>query len=178
MKGNVTAALFALAFSASAHAHDLDVAATQSIPAALVADLESIDGEGKTEFVKRIAEVATGYTREHGHEVCGWIAYGGRSAFSIRLVTLGSQIACGAAKGQVVDGYSAGNELLHSHPEKRVLRLTALDRKLRGRTQVGANTESPDNCRFSDTDYANPGYLVACGKILHQKGRGTVTQID
>jgi len=176
MKGIVIAA--ALAFSASASAHDLDVTATQGIPASFVADLESVEGEGKTAFVKRIAEVAKEYTRENGHEVCGWIAYGGHSAFSVRLVTLGSQIACGAAKGVVIDGYSAGNELIHSHPEKRVLRLTALDRKLRGRTQVGANTESADNCRFSNTDYANPGYLVACGKILHQNGRGTETQID
>ncbi len=176
MKGFVIAAALVLSFSATAH--DLDVAATQSVPASYVADLESEEGEGKTAFVKRIAEVAEGYTREHGHEVCGWIAYGGRSAFSVRLVTLGSQIACGAAKSTVVAGYSAGNELIHSHPEKRVLRLTALDRKLRGRTQVGANTESTDNCRFSNTDYANPGYLVACGKILHQNGRGTETQID
>lgn len=176
MKGIIIAA--ALAFSAPAMAHDLDVAATQSVPASLVADLESMEGEGKTAFVKRIADVAKDYTREHGHEVCGWIAYGGRSAFSVRLVTLGSQIACGAAKGYVVAGYTAGNELIHSHPEKRVIRLTALDRKLRGRMQVGANTDNVDNCRFSATDYANPGYLVACGKILHQNGRGTEKQID
>lgn len=176
MKGIVIAAALALSFSATAH--DLDVAATQSVPASHVADLENAEGEGKTAFVKRIAEVARAYTREHGHEVCGWIAYGGRSAFSVRLVTLGSQVACGASKSTVVAGYSAGNEMIHTHPEKRVIRLTALDKKLRGRTQVGANTESPDNCRFSGTDYANPGYLVACGKILHQNGRGTEKQID
>lgn len=176
MKGILAAVIIALAFSANAH--DLDVATTSSVPIQAVADLESIEGEGKTAFIKRIAETATSYTREHGHEVCGWIAYGGRSAFSVRLVTLGSQIACGASKGHVVAGYSAGNELIHSHPEKRVIRLTVLDKKLRGRTQVGANTESADNCRFSSTDYANPGYLIACGKILHQNGRGTETQIN
>lgn len=175
MKGIVIAA--ALAFCANVEAHDLDVNATRAVPIMQVADLESIEGEGKTAFVSRIAEVAKDYTREHGHEVCGWIAYGGRSAFSVRLVTLGSQIACGAGKGQVVAGYTAGSELIHSHPEKRTIRLTALDRKLRGKTQVGANNESADNCRFSQTDYANPGYLVACGKILHQNGRGTEKQI-
>lgn len=158
----------------SAHSTDLDLNVASNVPMNDVASLESNPGEDKAAFMHRVARVAEAYTTKTGHEVCGWVAFGGKSLFSIRLVTLNSQIACGVPESHVVEGYFAGSEMAHSHPNQRHIRLTALDKKLRGHLLLAGNaTESVDNCHFSPMDFTHPGYLFACGKVLYQRGQGS-----
>ncbi len=134
-------------------------------------------GEGKTEFVKRVAETLEGFTAETGFEACGWIAYGGNSPFAVKVVTINSQIACGMSKAEVPEGYVAGSETIHSHPQGRTLRLSNVDMKVLGNPAGMNRREANDPCKFSNQDYTAPGYLVTCGKVLHQRGRGTEKEI-
>lgn len=170
----------ALLLAASAvQAHDVDLNTAASIVPTEVATVYSEVGEGRTDFIKRVSSTFTGYTAETGHEACGLVAVlkdgadGVRPTFSIKVVTLGSQIACGTRPADLVEGYTSMGDTAHSHPEKRVLRLTARDMALRGNPAGQLRTESVNNCKPSAQDYTQKGFLFACGKVIYQTGRGT-----
>ena len=163
-------ALIASSFAASAHE---PVAPLQSYE---VKVLESVEGETRTEFVKRIAVDFETFTRETGFEACGWVAYGGRAAFTVKMVTMKSQIACGLSKTDFVDG-TFGTETIHSHPFTKAIKLNNVDKRLRGFPVTKLRTVSVNLCKFSSEDYSKPGFLIACGKVFYQTGRGTEKEI-
>jgi len=167
-----------------AHAHsDVDVSAAASIQVTEVGSVFSQPGETRSDFVKRASQDFVAYTAKTGHEACGVVsvlkdgADGVRPTFSIKIVTLGSQIACGTRKEDVVDGYVSMGDTAHSHPEKRSIRLTAVDMLLRGNPAGQLRTESVNNCRFSGQDFKQSGFLFACGKVFYQNGRGTEKEL-
>lgn len=174
MKTLLSTALLLTAFAASAH--EVDMKAAAGVEITDVAVMESNEGEGRTAFVKRVAERLEAFTTETGHEACGWVAVGGKSAFSVRIVTMGSQIACGAPKAMVAEGYVATNDTIHSHPQARNLLLTKLDLTLTN-VKVANRRFTAEPCKFSDADYSNSGFLVTCGKVFYQNGRGTEKEL-
>ena len=179
MKTLIATALMVAAFAASAH--EVDVKEASSLPVYDVTTLYSVVGETRTEFVKRIAPDFVKYTDETGHEACGVIsvlkngADGVNPTFSIKMQTIKAQIAC--AGDGVAEGYTSMGTTIHSHPQKRVVRLTAIDMKARGTPAGKLRTETLANCEFSDQDYQSAGYLITCGKVLYQTGRGTDKEI-
>ena len=179
MKTVIATALMLVAGVAGAH--DVSVSDAAELPVTSVKTLYSVPGETRTEFVKRVAPEFSTYTAETGFEACGVIAVlkdgadGVRPTFSIKVGTIGSQIGC--AGSSVEDGYTSMGATIHSHPQKRVIRLSAVDMKVRGTPAGKLRTENVNNCEFSAQDYTQPGYLVTCGKVLYQSGRGTDKEI-
>ncbi|AMQ65988.1 hypothetical protein AAY80_251 [Stenotrophomonas phage vB_SmaS-DLP_6] len=182
MKTILLTAAIALAASFPVGAHELNVSETQSLPVSQVSVFHSVAGEGLTAFIKRIAPDFAAYTEKTGHEACGVVAVTTKEndgtvdgAFSVAMGSIGSQVAC--ANGAVEEGYTSMGRTIHSHPQKRNIRLTALDMKARGTPAGKLRTESVNNCEFSEQDYNAPGYLVTCGKVLTQSGRGTAKEL-
>ena len=175
-------AILAIAASLPAGAHDLSISDVNDLPVSQVATFHSMAGEGLSAFVKRIAPEFSGYTERTGHEACAVIGVTKAEndgtvdgAFSVTMSTIHSQIAC--TSSAVEEGYTSLGRTIHSHPQKHVIRLTALDMKARGTPAGKLRTETPETCKFSDQDYAAPGYLVTCGKVLVQTGRGTEKEL-
>lgn len=180
MKTTLLTALLAVAASFPAGAHDVSYSDVADLPVSQVATFNSMPGEGMSAFVKRIAPDMVAMTAASGHEVCGMIAVResdgvSRGAFSLKVGTIGSQISC--SNDAVEDGYTNIRTSVHTHPLKRVIRLTALDMKARGTPAGKLRTETVDNCHFSGPDYSTSGYLLTCGKVLHQTGRGTEREV-
>lgn len=182
MKTILSAAILAFAASFSAGAHDLNVSDVNDLPVSQVATFHSMAGEGLSSFIKRIAPEFASYTERTGHEACGMVAVtAGENdgttdgAFSVVMGSIGSQIACKAP--EIEAGYNSFGRSIHSHPQKRVVKLTAVDMKARGTPAGKLRTENLNNCEFSDQDYTAPGYLVTCDKVLYQNGRGTAKEI-
>jgi hypothetical protein len=172
----------ALLLAASvANAHDVDLGAAGTFTATELSTLTSLPDEGRTAFIKRVAPEFVAYTERTGHEACGVVAVlangadGVNPTFSIRMSTLDSQIAC--KNLEPAAGYVSMGDTIHSHPLKRSVRLTARDAALRGNPAGQLRTEGLNNCRFSDQDYTQKGYLIACGKVMYQTGRGTEKEI-
>lgn len=170
-----TIALSLIALTASAH--EVDVKEALSLPIAQIKQVYSLPGEGRSAFVERIAPEFAAYTEQTGHEACGVIAVlangadGVNPTFSVSIGTIGSQIGC--ANGLVANGYISMGTTIHSHPQARTIRLTAIDMKVRGTPAGKLRTESPDKCKFSEQDYKGDGFLVTCGKLMYQSGKGT-----
>lgn len=179
MKTLIASALMFASFFASAH--EVNTKEVDGLPIYDVAELYSVVGEERSAFVKRVSVTFKNYTAETGHEVCGLIgvlkngADGVNPTFSIKVVTLKSQVACGS--DEILDGYMSMDTTVHSHPEKRIVRLTAIDMKARGTPAGKLRTENLNNCEFSNQDYAAAGYLITCGKVFYQTGRGTAKEI-
>lgn len=182
MKTILLTAAIALAASFPVGAHELNVSETTSLPVSQVSVFHSVAGEGLSAFIKRIAPDFAAYTEKTGHEACGVVAVTTKEndgtvdgAFSVAMGSIGSQVAC--ANGAVEEGYTSLGRTIHSHPQKRAVRLTALDMKARGTPAGKLRTENLNNCEFSDQDYSAPGYLVTCGKVFTQGGRGTAKEL-
>lgn len=182
MKTVFTTVLLAAAMSFPAHAHDLSISDVNDLPVSQVATYHSMAGEGLSAFIKRIAPEFASYTERTGHEACAMVAVTKTDndgtvpgAFSVMMGSIGSQIAC--ANGAVEEGYTSLGRTIHSHPQKRAVRLTALDMKARGTPAGKLRTENLNNCEFSEQDYSAPGYLVTCGKVFTQSGRGTAKEL-
>jgi hypothetical protein len=182
MKTMISAAAIAIAMSFPAHAHELSISDVNDLPISQVATYHSMAGESLSNFVMRISPHFSEYTQLTGQEACGLVAVTNSEnngtkpgAFSVVMGTIHSQIACAAPA--VEEGYTTLNRTIHSHPVKRQVRLTALDMKARGAPAGQLRTENVDRCKFSEQDYKTPGYLVACGKVYFQAGRGTETTL-
>jgi hypothetical protein len=182
MKTILLTAAIALAASFPVGAHELNVSETTSLPVSQVSVFHSVAGEGLSAFIKRIAPDFAAYTEKTGHEACGVVAVTTKEndgtvdgAFSVAMGSIGSQVAC--ANGAVEEGYTSLGRTIHSHPQKRAVRLTALDMKARGTPAGKLRTENLNNCEFSEQDYTAPGYLVTCGKVFTQSGRGTAKEL-
>lgn len=181
MKTILSTALLTIAMSFPAHAReDVSISDVADLPVTSVKTFHSVAGEGMDAFVKRIAPEFTLYTQTTGHEVCGTIAVKENDgttdgAFSLVMGTIKSQIAC--VNGPVEAGYTDIHTSVHSHPQRRQVRLTAVDMKARGTPAGKLRTESLTPCEFSGQDYEGSGYLITCGKVLHQRGRGTEREI-
>lgn len=178
----LSTAVLAVAMSFPAHAHDLSISDVNDLPVSQVATYHSMAGEGLSAFIKRIAPEFASYTERTGHEACAMVAVTKKEndgtvdgAFSVMMGSIGSQIAC--ANGAVEEGYTSLGRTIHSHPQKRAVRLTALDMKARGTPAGKLRTENLNNCEFSEQDYSAPGYLVTCGKVFTQSGRGTAKEL-
>ena len=168
--------------SVSANAHEVSVADALELPVTQNMILHSQAGEGLTAFVKRIAPDMAALTESTGHEVCGVVAVTTTEndgtkpgAFSIMVGGIGSQIACFNA--EIETGYTSLGRTIHTHPVKKTVRLTAIDMKARGTPAGQLRRENLNNCEFSSQDYATPGYLITCGKVLTQSGAGTSKEL-
>lgn len=147
-----------------------------------IAIYHSMAGEGLDTFIKRIAPEFAAYTERTGHEACAIVAVTNQEndgtipgAFSLNMGTIHSQIACKMPR--VEAGYTSLGRTIHSHPTKRTVRLTALDMKFRGTPAGKLRNETLIRCEFSEQDYSVPGYLVACGKVFTQSGKGTAKEL-
>ena len=172
-------ALLLVAFPALAR-DDVNVSETMELPKYSVKVLYSGPTEMRTDFVKRIAPELAAFTEATGYEACGVIALrengadGAHPTFSLHMGSLHSHIACDTVAP--VEGYVSMGTTVHSHPQQRRIRLSAIDMKARGTPAGKLRTETVNNCEFSDQDYAHEGFLVTCGKLLYQNGRGTVRE--
>lgn len=181
MKTLIASALMLL--SATVSAHEVDTTEVGGLPVYDVATVYSNVGETRSEFVKRASATFVDYTASTGYEACGMVAVlkngadGVNPTFSIKVVTIKSQIACGSRPSDVAEGYVSMGTTAHSHPEKRVVRLTATDMKARGTPAGKLRTENLNNCEFSGQDYESSGFLFACGKVFYQTGRGTEKEL-
>lgn len=153
-----------------------------TIPVTQVKTFHSNAGEGLNDFVKRIAPEFASYTANTGYEACGEIAVTAHDndgtmpgAFSVMMGTIGSHIGC--RNEAIESGYNKFGKTIHSHPQERTIRLSALDMKVRGTPAGKLRMEHLDTCHFSPQDLTQPGYLVTCGKVLYQRGAGTETEI-
>lgn len=178
----LSTAVLAIATSFPARAHELSVSDVNDLPVSQVATYHSMAGEGLSAFIKRIAPEFAAYTERTGHEACAMVAVTNQEndgtvpgAFSLNMGTVHSQIACKTPG--VEAGYTSLGRTIHSHPIKRTIRLTALDMKARGTPAGRLRAESPNHCEFSEQDYTAPGYLVTCGKVFTQSGRGTAKEL-
>lgn len=178
----LSTAVLAVAAVFPVSAHELNVSDVNDLPISQVATYHSVAGEGLSVFIKRVAPEFAAYTERTGHEACAMVAVTKKEndgtvdgAFSLVMGTIHSQIACKTP--EVEEGYTSLGRTIHSHPQARTIRLTALDMKARGTPAGKLRTESPDRCNFSEQDYSAPGYLVTCGKVFTQSGRGTAKEL-
>lgn len=150
-------------------------------PRERVSDHVSEVGEPLAAFLRReVAPALATFTKERKVEACGVIGFDGQR-FSVRLGTDGVQQGCAMPKSDLVEGAEWTGETIHSHPPGLMLRLTLRDRAWARHFKVGNHvvTELPNDGRdgFSQTDFhGGAGWLVAGGKLWHQRGKGTVRQ--
>ncbi|MCC8538746.1 hypothetical protein ACDH70_04440 [Xanthomonas axonopodis pv. poinsettiicola] len=150
-------------------------AAEQAWPREHLSDHTSEPGEALPDFLKRAGVALHEYTRRTGNEACAIIATNGE-LFSIRVGTDGVQRGCAVHHNDVLPGFQATSETIHSHPP-RTTRLTARDlswAKAYGLTVSGWTLNRKKG--FSSDDYAGgAGYLIDNKKLFYQSGVGHVT---
>ncbi|KKY03853.1 hypothetical protein ABQW55_005515 [Xanthomonas citri pv. malvacearum] len=131
-------------------------------------DCTSLPGEALPDFLKRAGVALHNYTSRTGNEACAMVATNG-DAFSIRLGTDGVQRGCAVHHDDVLPGFRATGETIHSHPP-RTTRLTARDLawiKAYGMAMSGWSLNRKRG--FSPDDVAGgPGWLVENKKLSHQ----------
>jgi hypothetical protein len=153
-----------------------------SMPITQISTFHSKAGEGMDAFVLRLAPEFAAYTARSGFEACGDIAVNAAGndghtdgAFSIQMGTIGAHIGCN--NGAVEAGYRDMNVTVHSHPQQKRMKLSATDMKVRGTPAGQLRVEYLDVCHFSPQDFNERGYLITCGTVLYQNGRGTEHKI-
>lgn len=152
------------------------------MPVTQISAFHSKAGEGMDDFVRRMAPEFAAYTARTGFEACGDIAVNSQGndgktdgAFSLMMGTLEAHIGC---NNHVVEaGYNDLHTTVHSHPQEKRMRLSATDMKVRGTPAGQLRVEYLDICHFSPQDYTERGYLITCGGVLFQRGRGTERKI-
>lgn len=133
-------------------------------------DYTSLPGESLPDFLKRAGVALHDYTSRTGNEACAMVATSGDGdVFSIRLGTDGVQRGCAVHHNDVLPGFRATGETIHSHPP-RTTRLTARDlawMKAYGLSMSGWSLNRKRG--FSPDDVAGgPGWLVENKKLSHQ----------
>lgn len=166
--------LFAAAAQASGFAptEKVEIAGLGSLDYQHVFTETSQPGETMDAFVLRIAPKLAEYTAETGFEACGAIASDGER-FGVVVGSNGGHTVCVNFHRRVPDGMTSTRQTVHSHTTMKSYRLTAADTLVvrgmpAGAVQRGGNAE-----RFSDEDFAAPGYVVTSRTVKHQAGRGT-----
>lgn len=129
-------------------------------------------GEAMDAFVLRIAPQLAEYTAATGFEACGAIATDGER-FGVIVGSNGGHTVCVNFHSRVPAGMVFTRQTVHSHTTMKSYRLTATDTLVvrgmpAGAVQRGGNAE-----RFSDEDFAAPGYVVTSRTVKHQAGKGT-----
>lgn len=156
-----------------------------TVSAGLIGTYTSQPGETLAAFVQRVGIVLWAWTKNTGREGCGPIARLPSGLYVIQLTTEQAQTTCIIATDPPAgsDAVLIG-ESLHSHPPvaNGVIRLTRHDRlvfrQIGDWSRANAYVVDAEPCGFSDTDVAGgAGYLVACGELWHQHGRGTQTVV-
>lgn len=140
-------------------------------------------GETMDQFALRVAPFLDAYTAENEVEACGRISVKPDGIFWVELGTIGASMVCALPVQKIQPGSTDTGVSIHSHPNPRKLRPTAVDVML-----ARAGRASPamfksvvkNNGRngFSTDDFAaGPGYVVAGGKVLFQEGPKTVREV-
>lgn len=153
--------------------------------------MESRQGEGKIDFLKRVGRVLDEYTGNTNLEACGvlierpHLGPEDKGKWTVPLVTQMSHIACASVITLPYDGVLSG-ETIHSHPRPDHGRYQANQadviffQGLYGkRVRRGQRMTLPasSSSRFSPQDFAaGPGWLVENGQLMHQNGRGNVQE--
>ncbi|MDF9442977.1 hypothetical protein EM864_14640 [Stenotrophomonas acidaminiphila] len=129
-------------------------------------------GETMDAFVLRIAPQLAEYTAASGFEACGAIATDGER-FGVIVGSNGGHTVCVNFHRRVPDGMTSTRQTVHSHTTMKTYRLTATDLLVVGGRPVGSVQRGGNPERFSDEDYAAPGYVVTGKAVKHQAGKGT-----
>lgn len=164
----------ALTFSA------LATEAPKTIPWTSLVEFESNPNETLDQFALRIASTLDDYTARHEVEVCGIFGQAENGIYGVILGTIGGALVCINDPTKVPVGMTALSVGIHSHPNPKTIRPTPIDRLLASRTSY-ANLSNlvKNNGRygFSTADFQHEGYLVAGGRVWHQKGPKTVREV-
>lgn len=117
----------------------------------------SAHGEEKIAFVQRVARMMQAWTRKTGYEACGMIGQAPEGRLGVVMETSREASTCLIqADDHPPAGWVMTEDDIHTHPEYR-------------RGQYARS--------FSPADYDHPGYLVERGRLWHQRGRGTETDL-
>jgi hypothetical protein len=124
-----------------------------------VTTMTSLPGETMDAFALRIAPEAIERSMNIAAEVCGEFKQEG-DVYSIALYSIGTQHGCSYLR----DGAGYTGQSYHTHI-------------VIGETDSRRREGILGNPRFSESDYAHPGYLASGNKVLHQVGRGTERRV-
>lgn len=129
-------------------------------------------GEAMDAFVLRIAPQLAEYTAATGFEACGAIASDGER-FGVVVGSNGGHTVCVNFHNRVPSGMVSTRQTVHSHTTMKAYRLTPADLLVVGGRPAGSVQRGGNPERFSDEDYAAPGYVVTSRTVKHQAGKGT-----
>lgn len=133
--------------------------------------MDSVAGEGLTEFLVRVAQVMQAFTTHTGFEACGVIqVHAEQLKWRVRLTTSRAHIGC-TLVAFPEPGFVSWGADIHSHPRLVGGFLTnAQDVRFRPTLTCGRKAYVFDTL-FSAQDFKRgEGYLVARGRLLRQRG--------
>jgi hypothetical protein len=153
---------------------------TAALPYEHIADLRSGPGESLHAFLRRIAPQLRAYSDKTGFEACGIIGTDGHGGFGVVLGSSHSHIGCANDPAREIDGMTSTGETIHSHGRQGLrIRANAADVIM-----MGSPIDPPrymggfDLMRFSDADFAHPGYLATPSGLLYQAGETAVSAVQ
>lgn len=128
-------------------------------------------GQDMDSFALQVAKPLQEYTRNHGTEACAMICRK-QDAFSARIITIGSHVACPIAD-LCEDGATPTGIGIHSHTTQTRIIANEADQAVLGRSKkAGQSFRGGNPEQFSDEDYdSGEGYMVSGTRLYHQKSR-------
>lgn len=158
--------------------------AAKAIPFTKVAEMISRQGEGEVNFLKRVGQRMTDFSKGERVEICGQVAEkyvatsddAGYMLTGVVLVTNHSNIACVEHLDVVPEGFVATARTIHNHGYTPMFRVNAVDVSITNgqftqNTLRGVRVQN----RFSAQDLTESGYLATKTGLLYQDGRGKHT---
>lgn len=162
---------------------DLPVTRTVVVPGAkidvyAISAFTSATGEGKIDFLKRVAVPLADFTKVNGVEGCSNICYSAeRTQWAVAFSTVNAHAVC-LVNSYCAKGFTNTGEYIHSHPAGETYRVNHADKVFLGAYVKLGNTQRGHGLSFSKDDVlAGPGYLVAEGQLLYQSGPGATESL-
>lgn len=158
-------------------------AAAQAIPFTTITQMQSVKGEGEVNFLKRVGQTMTAYSKEKHVEVCARVAEksvdetadSGYTLYGAVITTNGSNVVC-VEQNVAPEGFALTAKTIHNHGYTRMFRVNNVDAEItQGQFLPGKLMGERVQNRFSPQDLKEAGYLATPDGLLFQDGLGFQT---